>query len=139
MNQNRTAADAVLTIAMVRNRLIEAADVIRPESAEASPEQIQRARQALQWLAWLGPDDARLVQARAGRTQWKMICWRFALSRPTAHRRWERSLSLIALRLNGCEVPSRCSRRELVRRARALTPPKCETFSRTTSEAGLGY
>lgn len=53
------------------------------------------------WLAWLEPADAELVWARAKRTRWKAICWRFGLSRPTAHRRWQRSLRLIVSQLSG--------------------------------------
>lgn len=44
---------------------------------------------------------ANLVWARVEGTSWKLICWRFGVSRATAHRRWQYGLSLIAYRLNG--------------------------------------
>jgi len=59
------------------------------------------AAEALAWLRWLEPDDAALVRARLAGAPWKSICWRFAISRPTADRRWRYSLALIAWRLNG--------------------------------------
>jgi hypothetical protein len=55
---------------------------------------------AIDWLAWLPPADADLVWARAQRQRWKMICWRFGVGRATAHRRRQRSLEVIASRLN---------------------------------------
>ena len=63
-----------------------------PPSSDA----ISRMEETLGWLRWLEGDDAKLVWARAERTPWKMICWRFGISRATAHRRWEYVLSLIA-------------------------------------------
>ena len=53
----------------------------------------------LSWLDWLDADDAALVQARIHGARWKLISWRFGISRATAHRRWRRSLRLIARRL----------------------------------------
>jgi hypothetical protein len=57
--------------------------------------------QALSWLRWLEPDDAEIVLARLEGAPWKLICWRFGISRPTADRRWRYSLALIVWRLNG--------------------------------------
>jgi len=59
------------------------------------------AEEALAWLRWLEPDDARIVVARLDGAPWKAICWRFGISRPTADRRWRYALALIAWRLNG--------------------------------------
>ena len=84
-----------------------------------APDAISRMEATLPWLRWLEPDDARLVWARAERTPWKMICWRFGIGRATAHRRWEYALSLIVWRLNGRRVPAKRSRSFLVDRVRS--------------------
>ena len=49
-----------------------------------SPETISRMEQTVPWLTWLEPRDAKLVWARAERSPWKVICWRFGISRATA-------------------------------------------------------
>ena len=66
-----------------------------------SPTAISRMEEALGWLRWLKPEHAKLIWARAEGTPWKLICWRFGISRATAHRRWQYGLSLITYRLNG--------------------------------------
>ena len=71
------------------------------------------------WLGWLSPDDAALVRARAAGVRWKLICWRFGISRPTAWRRWRRALALIAWRLNGQPMPASQSRRRFLEQVRA--------------------
>jgi hypothetical protein len=76
-----------------------------------SPTAISRMEEALGWLRWLTAEDAKLVWARSDRTPWKAICWRFGISRATAHRRWQFALSLIAWRLNGRRMPVKRSRR----------------------------
>jgi hypothetical protein len=53
----------------------------------------------LSWLDWLEVEDAALVRARIQGARWKLICWRFGISRATANRRWRHSLDLIARRL----------------------------------------
>jgi hypothetical protein len=78
------------------------------------PDAISRMEKALSWLAWLEPEDGKLVWARAERTPWKPICWRFGISRATAHRRWEYGLSLIAWRLNGKRPSAKRSQRFVV-------------------------
>lgn len=82
-----------------------------------SPDAITRMEETLGWLRWLEAEDAKLAWARAERTPWKMICWRFGVCRATAHRRWEYALSLITWRLNGWRVPGKRSRRFVVERA----------------------
>ena len=67
--------------------------------------------QAMAWLSWLEADHAELVRSRAEGSPWKLICWRFGISRPTAYRRWRHALELVAWRLNGRAVPTSCSRR----------------------------
>ena len=78
---------------------------------------IGTAVEARSWLRMLDPEDAGLVLARLNGARWKMICWRFGISRPTAHRRWRHALGLIAWRLNGNVVPARCSRRRFMKLA----------------------
>ena len=73
--------------------------------------------EALTWLRWLGPDDADILRARLEGVPWKLICWRFGISRPTAHRRYDYALSVIAWRLNGRQVHHRRGRRFVVARA----------------------
>jgi Domain of unknown function (DUF6362) len=79
-----------------------------------SPAAISRMEEILLWLRWLEVDDAKLVWARADRTQWKAICWQFSISRATANRRWHYALSVIAWRLSGRSVPRKRSRRFVV-------------------------
>jgi hypothetical protein len=88
-----------------------------PPSAAA----IDRMDEVLAWLSWLESDDARLVWTRAEGAPWKAICWRFGVSRATAHRRWQYSISVIVWRLNGRRVPAKRSREFLVERAQALS------------------
>lgn len=57
--------------------------------------------EALSWLRWLDPDDGGIVVARLQSTPWKLICWRFGISRPTADRRWRYGLAIIAWQLSG--------------------------------------
>jgi hypothetical protein len=73
--------------------------------------------EAHSWFDWLDAEDAALVQTRLAGARWKMICWRFGISRPTAYRRWRHALSLIAWRLNGNPPPARCSRRRFMQLA----------------------
>ena len=74
------------------------------------------------WLAWLEPDDARIVWMRAEGERWKPICWKGGLSRQHAWRRWVVALCLIAMRLNGERVRKRRWRLEAaaMERRRAL-------------------
>ena len=69
-----------------------------------SPAAIGRMEETLGWLRWLKAEHAKLVWARAEGAPWKQICWRFGISRATAHRRWRYALSLIVYRLNGRRV-----------------------------------
>jgi hypothetical protein len=79
-----------------------------------STDAISRMQQTLHWLTWLEPPDAQIVWARAQRLRWKMICWRLGISRPTADRRWNYALMLIAFRLNGKPLPPNMPRRKFV-------------------------
>jgi hypothetical protein len=106
--------------------LAEFGDPIRQEPSRlkrppASLDATSRMEETLAWLRWLEAEDAKLVWARAERTPWKVICWRFGVGRATANRRWKYSLSLIAWRLNGLVAPAKRSRRFLVERVRLLS------------------
>lgn len=52
--------------------------------------------EAITWNAFLERDDANLMWARAEGAPWKELCYRFGISRPTAHRRYDYTLSVIA-------------------------------------------
>ena len=86
---------------IIRKRIVDTAhspreefdgDLVMPTNAKSDVS-------ALAWLDWLDADDAALVQARIHGARWKLISWRFGISRATAHRRWRRSLRSIARRL----------------------------------------
>lgn len=81
-----------------------------------SPAAITRMEEAITWNRFLERDDAALMWARADGAPWKAICWRFGISRATAHRRWEYALSVIAWRLNGRQPHLRRGRRFVVKR-----------------------
>ncbi len=101
------------------DRVGEAAPPLR--RPPPSPAAITRMEEALQWLRWLEPDDAKLVFMRAEGLQWKPICWRFGVALATAKRRWQYALCLIAWKLNGRFVHAKTSRRALLERARILS------------------
>jgi hypothetical protein len=86
-----------------------------------SPAAISRMEETLRWLRWLEIEDAKLVWARADRTQWKAICWRFEIARATAHRRWQYGMSVIAWRLNGRKVPAKRLRKYMTGMAERTT------------------
>jgi len=86
-----------------------------------SPASIDRMEEAMIWVQFLAPEDARLVWARAEGTPWKALCWRFGIARATANRRWRYGLSVIALRLNGHPVPTKRSQSFVVERASRLS------------------
>ena len=69
-----------------------------------SPRMITEADAAMLWLRWLDKDVAQILWARSNRWSWKKVCWHQGISRPTASRRYEYGLALIALRLNGKPV-----------------------------------
>lgn len=88
-----------------------------PPSAAA----ISRMEETLTWIRFLAPKDGKLLWARAEGAPWKAICWRFGVSRATAHRRWQYGLSVIALRLDGHRVPAKRSQSFVVDRAARLS------------------
>ena len=84
--------------------------------APPSTAAISRMEEAITWNRFLEPEEAHLMWARAEGTPWKGVCYRFGISRATAHRRWEYALSLIAWRLNGRPENTKRSRSFVVSR-----------------------
>ena len=107
--------------------LVEFADRVgqQPEPMRLpppSPAAITRMEQALDWLRWLEPQDAKLVWARANGARWKNICWTIGLTRSSAHIHWRYALSVIVLRLSKKNIPSKRSRQFIVARAQTDVP-----------------
>jgi|SRR5580704_11921783 hypothetical protein len=94
---------------------------IRLRCLPPSAAKISRMEATLPWIGWLDPDLGKLVWARAERSPWKVICWRFGISRATANRRWEYGLSIIAWRLNGRPVLRKRSQRFVIERMREVS------------------
>lgn len=86
-----------------------------------SPAAITRMEEALSWLRWLEADDAKLMWMRAEGVRWKPICWRFGITRSTAHRRFEYALAAIVWRLNGKRPPMKRSMEFVIERAKRTT------------------
>ena len=78
------------------------------------PGAIDRMDEALVWLSWLEPDDARIVWLRASGERWKAICWQVGLARAAAHRHWLFALSVIAWRLAGGRIPANRARQRII-------------------------
>ena len=74
----------------------------RPWPSSAS---IDRMDEALVWLQWLEPMDAKIVWSRALGERWKATCSRAGLSRTAAWERWVMGLCVIALKLNRQPIP----------------------------------
>ena len=81
------------------------------------PRQITEAEDALLWLRWIVPADARLLWLRANRKPWKPICWELGISRATANRRWQYGIAVITWRLNGKRGPGKRSMEFVVAKA----------------------
>ena len=75
-----------------------------------NPAAISRMEETITWNRFLERDEVQLMWARAEGTPWKHLCHRFGISRPTAHRRYDYALSVIAWRLNGRQVHHRRGR-----------------------------
>jgi hypothetical protein len=68
-----------------------------------SPQAISNMEETFTWLAWLEPDDARIVWLRAEGSPWKPICLRVGLSRQHAWRRWVAALITVSKRLSAAQ------------------------------------
>jgi hypothetical protein len=62
--------------------------------------EIQRMEECIEWLRFIGPDDARIVWLRAEGSRWRQVCIQAGCVRQTAWRRWVASLQTIANHLN---------------------------------------
>jgi hypothetical protein len=89
----------------------------KPMRVLPSPQAITRMEETITWNRFLEPEDAHLMWDRAAGVSWKGICYRFGISRPTAHRRYDYALSVIAWRLNGRQVHHRRGRRFVIAQA----------------------
>jgi hypothetical protein len=89
----------------------------KPMRVLPSPQAITRMEEAITWNRFLERDECHLMWARVEGTPWKHLCYRFGISRPTAHRRYDYALSVIAWRLNGRHVHHRRGRRFVIARA----------------------
>jgi Domain of unknown function (DUF6362) len=89
----------------------------KPMKVLPSPSAISRMEETLTWNRFLERDDAHLMWQRAEWTPWKELCHRYGISRPTAHRRYDYALSVIAWRLNRREVHLRRGKRFVIARA----------------------
>ena len=97
-----------------------------PPSAAA----IDRMDQALGWLRWLDPVDARIVWHRANGERWKAVCGKVGMPRATVHRHWMYALCVIAWKLEGRRLPSKRARGHLIEQTMAQRRKnENETFS----------
>lgn len=104
----------------------EFADLIgrEPEPTRAPPPSaraIARMEEVLEvWLKLIEPDDRKLVWMRAENAPWKAVCWRFGISRATAHRRWQYAIALMTWKLNGNGPATRIARQKLVAKVQRM-------------------
>jgi len=63
--------------------------------------EIARMEEALEWLALVDPDDARIIWMRAEGYRWRHVCIQAGCVRQTAWRRWVAALKTVENRLNG--------------------------------------
>ena len=93
----------------------------QPMRPRPGARQITEAEEALLWLRWLEPEDARLVWLRVNGKPWKGICWEFGLSRTSATKRCQYGLALITWRLNGRVPSSKRSHQFVIENANSLS------------------
>ena len=102
--------------------LLSAREIARQEPKAMkvlpSPQAISRMEETITWNRFLERDEVGLVWARADGVPWKEICYRFGISRPTAHRRWDYTLSVIAWRLNGRQINRKRGMKFMIARAK---------------------
>lgn len=102
--------------------LLSAREIARQEPKRMkvlpSPQAISRMEETITWNQFLERDDAGLVWARGDGVPWKEVCYRFGMSRATAHRRHEYAVSVIAWRLSGRQVNRKRGMKFMIARAR---------------------
>jgi hypothetical protein len=94
---------------------------VRLRRGPPSAATIDRMDQALAWLAWLDPAEARIVWLRASGERWKTVCWKVGLARTAAHQHWMYALCVISWRLNGRRLPHNVSRRRVIEETQAAS------------------
>jgi len=62
--------------------------------------EIQRMEECIEWLRFIGPEDARIVWLRAENRRWRQVCIQAGCVRQTAWRRWVAALQTIANHMN---------------------------------------
>ena len=65
-----------------------------------SAAEIQRMEECIDWLRFIGPEEARIVWLRAEGWRWRQVCIQAGCVRQTAWRRWVAALQTIANHLN---------------------------------------
>lgn len=78
-------------------RLMEDKRVLK---SPPTPQAIDRMDETLRWLAYLDPDERKIVWLRASGVKWRLIAPRFKVTRQTAWRDWVYALEKIVYRLN---------------------------------------
>lgn len=73
----------------------------RFKPCNALPEEVSRMEKVVfEWLKVLEPDELKLVWARAEKTSWKILTYKFNCSRQTAWMKYQNALSKIVGILN---------------------------------------
>lgn len=72
-----------------------------------SAAEIQRMEECIDWLRFIGPEEARIVWLRAEGWRWRQVCIQAGCVRQTAWRRWVAALQTIANHLNQQEKTAR--------------------------------
>lgn len=72
-----------------------------------SAAEIQRMEECIDWLRFIGPEEARIVWLRAEGWRWRQVCIQAGCVRQTAWRRWVAALQTIANHLNKQEKTAR--------------------------------
>ena len=96
---------------------VPSGDTAGTRPAAPPPAAIDRLDQVLVWLAWLEPEERRLVWLRAEGLPWKRITHRLAIGRTTAWQRWTTALLKISIRLNAADEQIRPNNKTLNKRA----------------------
>jgi len=65
-----------------------------------SPKDVEDMLEVMLWVQWLEVEQRHLVWMRAKRYGWRDICTRFGVCRTTAWQHWQKSIQLVAQKLN---------------------------------------
>ena len=65
-----------------------------------TPKDIDDMLEVMRWVQWLEVEQRHLVWMRAKRYGWRDICTRFGMCRTTAWQHWQKSMQLVAEKLN---------------------------------------